>query len=181
MSTPSQSSRPPTAFDAAERVLGRALVFGLVVLAIGIGIGVWLSPRKSAAPSPNSTPALAAAGTPAPAATTVTVLIDFGDGSQRRFSELAFTPGMSAVDAILAAQAHPRGPAVESTGSGETAFVTAVDGVRNEGGGEKARNWQFFVNDDFGRRGAGATILKPGDRVAWAFAVWQENPVPPKP
>lgn len=181
MSSPSKPNPTPTALDTADRVLGRALILGLVVLVIGIGIGAWLSPRKSAAPSPISTPTPTAAGTPAPAAHSVAVLIDFGDGSQRRFPELAFAPGMSAADAILAAKAHPRGPTVESSGAGETAFVAAIDGVRNQGAGEKARNWQFFVNDDFGRRGAGATILKPGDRVAWVFAVWQENPVPPKP
>lgn len=172
MTTPSKPTRPPTALDAAERFLGWALIFGVVILAVTIGGGVWLSRRAS-----NSSPDPSAPTTPA--SNTIALVIDFGDGSQRTYPALAFKPGMSAVSALQDAAAHTRALPIEISGSGETAFVSAIDGLKNEGAGDKARNWQFFVNSDFGRRGAGATMLSPGDRVTWVFAVWQENPIRP--
>ena len=173
MSSPSKPSRPPTALDSAERFLGRALILGVIVLAIAIGVGAWLNRGRGSAAPPAATPAAAAA------TNTLALVVDFGDGAQRAYPALPFNPGMSAVDALLAARTHPRALTVETSGAAETAFVSAIDGVRNEGSGDTARNWQFFVNADFGRRGAGATMLNPGDRVTWVFAVWQENPALP--
>lgn len=58
----------------------------------------------------------------------------------------------------------------ESSGSGETAFVKAIDGVENE----KAAgdNWTFKVNGKLGDRSSGVFELKPGDDVVWRFGAY---------
>jgi hypothetical protein len=164
---------PPTVLDTAERFLGRAVVIGLILLVIAIGAGAWLSKRQQPTPLPPTATA--------PNTDLIELTIDFGDHSERRFTSLSFSPGMTVADALLAAGKHPHPVSVESSGSGDTFFVSAIDGLRNQGGGNQARNWQFFVNDAPATRGAGATTLRPGDRVRWVFDVLSSSPQPSKP
>jgi hypothetical protein len=121
--------------------------------------------------------ALAATEPPAtPQASTVRPIrlsIDYRDGVIKTFTSLAHQPGMTVFDALLAAGKHPRGVKIETRGSGETAFVVAIDDLKNQGGGAEARNWQFRVNGDLGKRGSGVTELAPGDEVLWVFEVYK--------
>ena len=121
----------------------------------------------SAPPLPGRTPVL-----PAPAKTHVLLVIDYGDGVQKHFTGIEHKPGMTAMDAILFAKSHARGIKLDSTGKGETAFITAIDDLKNEGSGKDKKNWQFFINDEFATRGPGATPLKPGDTVRWVYDKW---------
>lgn len=58
-------------------------------------------------------------------------------------------------------------------GSGETAFVTAIGGVENEG--VSGKNWIYRVNGETGDRSAGVYQLDPGDRVLWSFGTPPED------
>ncbi len=105
--------------------------------------------------------------------TTVELTIDYGDGVQKRFPAILFRAGMTVLDALQDAQKHPRGIRFEHRGSGETAFVSKIDDLANEGRG---RNWTYGVNDKKADRSCGVFSLTAGDRVVWKFGTGTENP-----
>jgi hypothetical protein len=94
----------------------------------------------------------------------VSLTVDFGDGRQRNFETIAWQSGMSVADAMKAAS----GVTVTKKGSGESAFVTGIDGVQNQGA--DGPNWTYSVNDKIADRSFAIYKLKPGDQVLWKFA-----------
>jgi hypothetical protein len=98
---------------------------------------------------------------------TVQLTIDYGDGVQKVFSSLAFSDKLTVLAALQAASKHPRGIKFKHQGEGESAFVTQIDDVANEGRG--ARNWTYSVNDKRADKSCGAWQLTPGDVIVWRF------------
>jgi hypothetical protein len=96
----------------------------------------------------------------------VRLAIDYGDGVEKHFTALAWREGMSVLDATKAAQEHPRGIKFQFRGSGETAFLTQIDDLKNEGRG---RNWIYRVNGELAERSFAAIKLAAGDTVLWKF------------
>ncbi len=111
---------------------------------------------------------LASAAEPMPQ--TVTLVIDYGDGVEKRFSELPWKPEATVLDAIRAAEQHPRGSRFVYRGSGATAFLTQIDDVKNEGAG---RNWIFSINDVAGKQSFAVSPIKAGDCVRWKFTEYK--------
>jgi len=118
-----------------------------------------------AAVGPTSSAAEAAKET-APAKKTVALVIDYADGVEKHFRELPWKPGMTVLDVIQAAEQHPRGSKFVYRGTGETAFLTQIDNLKNEGSG---RNWIFSINGELGKRSFAATEVHAADRVLWKF------------
>jgi hypothetical protein len=56
---------------------------------------------------------------------------------------------------------------IAQKGTGESAFVTAIDDIRNEGA--DGQNWTYSVNDQSADRSFAVYKLKAGDRVLWTF------------
>jgi hypothetical protein len=102
-------------------------------------------------------------------AKTVRLTIDYGDGVQKVFPALDWSEKLTVLGALEAANKHPRGIKFTHQGSGETAFVTAIDDQKNEGRG--ARNWTYSVNDKRADQSCGACVLKAGDAVVWRFGL----------
>ena len=102
----------------------------------------------------------------------VQLVVDYGDGVQVHFTALPWREGMTVVDALAAAQKHPRGIKVKQRGRGSASLVTAIDGVENEGSG---RNWLFSVNGKSADVGAGSYQLAKGDTVLWEFKEYDYN------
>jgi hypothetical protein len=100
-------------------------------------------------------------------ASVVRLTIDYGDGVQKTFTSLKWKEKMTVFDALKAAKNHPRGIKVSHIGSGAGVFITAIDGVTNEGAG--GRNWRYTVNDTPAQVGAGGMELKAGDVIVWRF------------
>jgi len=100
-------------------------------------------------------------------ASAVRLMIDYGDGSQKAFTSLAWKEKMTVFDALKAAEKHPHGIKVTHTGSGAGVFITAIDDLTNEGAA--GRNWRYTVNDQPAGVGAGAMELKAGDAIVWRF------------
>ncbi|MEO8494364.1 MAG: DUF4430 domain-containing protein [Planctomycetota bacterium] len=100
----------------------------------------------------------------------VRLVIDYNDGVEKRFNAIAWKPGMTVMDAMLAAQEHPRGIRFEHKGKGATVLLTKIDDVENEGSG---RNWLYRVNGKPGDRSIGILELKAGDTVLWKFDKYQ--------
>jgi len=101
----------------------------------------------------------------------VHLVIDYGDGVQKVFTAIQWAKGMTVLDAMKKAQAHPRGITFKHTGAGAAAFVTRIDELKNEGAGNGQRNWLYWVNAKLADRGVGAFELQPSDVVLWRFDV----------
>ncbi|MDA1049804.1 MAG: DUF4430 domain-containing protein [Planctomycetota bacterium] len=96
----------------------------------------------------------------------VRLVIDYNDGVEKHFNAIAWKTGMTVMDAMLAAKKHPRGISFEHKGNGQTALLTKIDDIENEGRG---RNWLYRVNGKPGDRSMGIFELKAGDTVLWKF------------
>jgi hypothetical protein len=106
---------------------------------------------------------LAAEGEPA-----VELVIDYGDGVEKRLHRIPFREGMTAKDAMDSAARHPRGIAYQKKGSGELAMLTAIDDLANQAG-SAGKNWLFRVNGELATKSFDAYELSPGDVILWKF------------
>ncbi len=167
----SGQKRPPTFLDNIERVLLRIILGAVLALALLLGFAAWQTRHQK--------PGMVAA---LPATTTVSLVVDFGDGAQKRLSGLASTPGMTVLDVMNLAKSHARPVEFTSNGAGERALLTSIDGVKNEGieaGITTARCWQYWVNGQYGRTSMGVAKVSPGDWVIWAYRPYESDPKPP--
>lgn len=96
----------------------------------------------------------------------VTLIVDYGDGVEKRFTALTAAKDATVLDLLNAAQKHPRGIRFEYKGKGETGLLTQIDDVKNEGAG---RNWIYRVNDKLGDRSFAVFPVQAGDVVLWKF------------
>jgi Domain of unknown function (DUF4430) len=117
-------------------------------------------------------PAVRAADAKTP---TVSMVIDYNDGVAVHFSALAHREGMTVLDALTTAAAHKHGITFAQRGSGTTAMLTKIGDLKNEGGGEKSRNWILRVNGKLAQASMAATTLKSGDAVLWKFEPYDYN------
>jgi hypothetical protein len=117
----------------------------------------------------NSRPASAAAPEPA-----VQLVIDYGDGAQKRFSAIPCRDGMAVLDVLQFARQSPHGISFVVRGSGEAALLTKLDDVANEEGAAGARNWLFYVNDHLADKSLGTATVKSGDTILWKFERYVE-------
>lgn len=100
-----------------------------------------------------------------PTATRVSLRIKFGDGKQKSVT-LPVTGQMTVANLLVEAQKKER-LTFKMKGEGKSAFLTELDGVKNEGG--LGRNWVYRVNDELGDRSFAVFPVKPGDKVEWKF------------
>lgn len=97
----------------------------------------------------------------------VSLAIDFGDGFEKRYTELPFADEMTVMDLMSAARDHKHPTPFTHRGSQATAFLTSLDGCKNEGASGK--NWLYYVNNERGDRSFGVRKLNAGDAVSWRF------------
>ena len=97
---------------------------------------------------------------------TVMVEIDFGSEKRMKSIPVVCSPDSTVLMSLERAQ-NMKMLKFESRGSGETAFVSAIDGVANEG--SDGRNWIYRVNEKLGDKSAGIYAVGPGDTISWSF------------
>jgi len=93
----------------------------------------------------------------------IALTIDYGNGRRTAFAAIEWHDGMTVAD-LMAAWTNV---AVKQKGSGESAFVTTIDGIENQGADGK--NWIYSVNGQVGDRSFAVYKLKPEDHVLWTF------------
>lgn len=138
-----------------RRRTGRVAVWLGLVLGVGCLLSAPVGPSVRAAE---------------PAKASVALVIDYDDGVEKHFRELPWKAGMTVLDVIQAAEQHPRASKFVYRGSGDTAFLTQIDDVKNEGSG---RNWIYSINGQLGKRSFAVTEVKAADRVLWKFTQYQ--------
>jgi hypothetical protein len=104
---------------------------------------------------------------------TVKVIVDYGDGVQKVFPALEWQEGMTVLDAMEKAKAPAHGITFKYTGKNDTAFLTQIDDLKNEGGGKTKKNWQYLVNDAYADKSCGVRKLEKGDVVLWRFTLYE--------
>ncbi|MEX0711241.1 MAG: DUF4430 domain-containing protein [Pirellulales bacterium] len=118
-------------------------------------------------------PAGEAPAAPKPKAKTLRVVIDYGDGVEKHFTRLAWSDGLTVLDAMQAASESPHGIAFKYTGRGETAFATQIDDLKNQGAGKK--NWMYSVNGKRADRSFGVYKPAAADVVRWEFVEYNDR------
>lgn len=103
---------------------------------------------------------------------TVRLVVDFGDGMQKVYTQLEWKPDWKVWNVLEAASRHARGLQLDQRGRGQTLLVESIDGVKNEVGRD-GRNWIYRVNGEIGDRSAGIYPVKPGDTVLWKFETYR--------
>jgi hypothetical protein len=93
----------------------------------------------------------------------VSLTIDYSGGRRTAFSAIEWHDGMTVAD-LMAAWTNIE---VKQQGSGEAAFVTAIENVENQGADGK--NWIYSVNGQVADRSFAIYKLKDGDHVLWTF------------
>lgn len=131
----------------------------------GFGDGPGEGDRKRAVP-PTAKP-------PASATKAVELVIDYGDGVQKRFTDIGWKESMTVLDVLKAAEKHSHGISIAAHGSGETAMVTKIDDETNQGGATGAKNWIFRINGRLGDESCGVTAVRAGDTVLWKFGAYE--------
>jgi hypothetical protein len=132
-------------------------------LALVLAAVVWSrvhSIREAPADKNSEMPTPIAIGDPRPK---VELSIDYGGGRRTEFAAIAWQKDMSVAD-LLKAWLNV---AIKQKGSGESAFVTEIDGVENQGA--DGQNWIYSVNGQIADRSFAIYNLKPGDQVLWTF------------
>jgi len=97
---------------------------------------------------------------------TVDLAVDFGS-EKKPIAVAVVCSEDSTVLSILERAHNTKDLDLKFRGSGETAFVESIDGVKNEGAGGK--NWIYRINGKTGDKSAGIYEVDPGDTVSWTF------------
>lgn len=125
----------------------RRLLIGTALILVAGALAV---PTNAAEPSPP----------------TIVLTIDYGDGVQKRFPRLAWKESMTVLDAMQAAQDHPRGMTFRYRGRRTTAFLVQIDDLENQG---RDRNWLYRINGKLADRSFAVQTVQPKDQITWEF------------
>lgn len=119
----------------------------------------------------DAAPELDAVGTPSPRpqGETFSLTIEFGNGAEMRFESLPWRDRMTVLEGLQAAGEFRPGITFSRRGAGETAFVTAIEGLKNAGA--DGGNWIYEINGEKAMRSAGAQTLQSGDALLWRYSL----------
>ncbi|MGA2314108.1 MAG: DUF4430 domain-containing protein [Xanthobacteraceae bacterium] len=104
---------------------------------------------------------------------TVRLIVDYGDGASKTVANLPWAKGNTILDAMKAATTRSHGISFSYTGSGDSAVLTKIDDVQNEGGGAGKKNWQYWANGTYGDRSFAVFELQAQDTIVWRFTTEQ--------
>lgn len=138
----------------------------LLVVALGVAIFGYAN-RPTVDDSSDSTPIENWTPAPQPTGETVQLVIDFGNGARREFDALPWSPGTTVADVMEAARSFHPGIRYTQQNSGESGFLTMLEGVENEGTG--GRYWRFSVDGEVGKSSYCIAQVEPGSSILWEF------------
>lgn len=104
---------------------------------------------------------------------TVEIAIRFnGNGEDIELKKIQWKDGMTVLSLMTQLQKEKK-IRFKHHGTGITAFLTEMGGVKNSGSG--GDNWIFRVNSKLGKKSFGVTKLSAGDKVNWTFGKYRPN------
>lgn len=96
---------------------------------------------------------------------TVSLTVELPGDVDIHYKAIPYVDGMTVFDVLTAASKHSRALKFKHTGSGEFAFLTEIEGVKNEGASGK--NWVYKVDGERAKVGMGSMKLTAGNQVLW--------------
>lgn len=105
----------------------------------------------------------------------IELVIDYGDGAQRRYPEIPWRAEMTVGAALDMISTHRHGVSYQKQGTGERAFLHQIEDAANQGAGEEAEYWLYYVNGERAQDSFAVHRLQPGDRVLWKFTSGDYN------
>jgi hypothetical protein len=114
---------------------------------------------------------------PQPTGETVSLTIDFGNGASKEFAALPWRPEMTVADLLEAARQFRPGLGFKQIGEGASGFLSALDGLANQGAG--GRNWIYQVDGRHAHVSFCLEKIEPGMHILWTFTDELYNGEPP--
>lgn len=87
-----------------------------------------------------------------------------------RYTEIPWSPGMTAFDATKLAMTFIKMSLTAEWSVGGEWFVTALSTLGDEGTAPGSKNWMRCGSQSKDSAGYASNILKPGDRVTWVYS-----------
>ena len=160
--------------DGTERTGSIADWYFPLLLVVALLILLAFAGQVSHPPPPGPTSTTDAwTPSPQPEGETVRLTIDFGNGTTKGFAALPWQAEMTVADLLEAARSFRPGIRYTQIGSGETGFLSTLDGLANEGAG--GRNWLYRVDGRHAHLSFCLEKLEPGMHVLWSFTDQQYN------
>jgi hypothetical protein len=160
----------PAAPDASPPARGNQTALAMLLLAvIGVAASLLIAFKGQTGGDASDPSHAQAAWSPAdmPQGETVALVIDFGNGARREFDALPWQAEMTVGDLLRAAGRFRPPVRFTQQGAGATAFLTSLEGVKNETG--DGRYWLYQISDRRGDVAFDLATLSPGDRVTWRY------------
>lgn len=110
-------------------------------------------------------------------AQTVSLVVDFGNGQKKVYSDIPWRKGETVLDVMNYARTKLHGvtfhcPAdFACNGPSKMAYLEDIDGVANQGEGPGKRNWLYQVNKTFIQKSFAIETVNAKDTVLWMFAL----------
>jgi len=104
---------------------------------------------------------------------TVRLIVDYGDGVAKTVANLSWSKGITVLDTMKEAATRPHGISFSAAGSGDGAMLVKIDDVANGGAGAGKKNWQYWVNGQYGDRSFAIFELQAQDTVVWRYTTEQ--------
>ncbi len=166
--------RHSTYVKEARLVASNALSIGAQSCLRGVLLIVMLSLVTGCSQTPTHQES---APTPAAKAAVVDLTVDDSGGHVKHFT-LPFQSGMTVLDVMNEAHNNANGIQLvyhPTSGNPATFFLDSIDGVANQGGGAKSRNWIYRVNSKLGDRSFGVCKVAASVQISWKFDIYDPN------
>jgi hypothetical protein len=98
----------------------------------------------------------------------VDLMLDFGDGKIKTYNNIAIAAGTTVFSVIeKISKENGLDLSAKYYGSGMGAFFEGIDGYTNDYSSDKY--WQFWVDNEYAKIGAGSYALRGGEVVEWKY------------
>ena len=97
---------------------------------------------------------------------TVDLTIDFGGAGENVKVQIPCSEDSTVFEILRRAEMNGD-IKLQSSGSGETAFVTSINGVGQQSA--EGKYWTYRLNGELSKTGSGVTEVDPADDVIWRF------------
>jgi len=103
---------------------------------------------------------------------TVELEIDFGGAEKNIAVQIPCSEDSTVFDILRRAEMSGD-IELQSSGSGETAFVQAINEVGQQS--PEGQYWTYLLNGELSKTGSGVTEVDPGDQLQWRFGAPPEE------
>ncbi|TAL19235.1 DUF4430 domain-containing protein [Patescibacteria group bacterium] len=144
------------------------LAAGILVLIVGFLLGWGFAPAPAARPlAPANTPAGSNQLSEVQKAKTVSVMLDFGDGTVRTFTDIDVSGTKTVFDLLKSLSESGKGFVFSYQPPGQ--YGVMVEQIGNKKNGDEGKYWMFWMNNRLAEVAADRQSVAVGDVIEWKF------------